>query len=208
MRHHPRAVVVLPVVLLLAVVGQGTITAASDESATAALTPLNTNLLANGGFSRTPTDSSPIPQWSVTGRMHTETFGTRRWPDRAYGRKYNGGARYLACGGEGGVVRQTVDLVGLRNLSYRLKSRLSISFGGLQGHRIRISLRATGSGPEGHITDVKKLEVTNHYKKVVASLVLQPWHEHLEATIRLMPRRGSTNCRMMADTARLILFRP
>src|SRR5262245_31401026 len=160
MRHHPRAVGVLPIVLLLAVNAPATITAATDQSATAARTPLNTNLLANGGFSRAPTDSSPIPGWSVTGRMHTEAFGTRSWPDPAYGRKYNGGARYLACGGTGGVVRQTVDLVGLRNLSYRPKSRLSISFGGLRGHRIRISLRATGSGPDGHITDAKTLEVT------------------------------------------------
>jgi hypothetical protein len=208
MRHHPRAVAVLPIVVLLAVVVPGTITAATDESATAAATPLYTNLLANGGFNRAPIDASPIPRWSVTGGMHTETFGTRSWPDRAYGRKYHGGTRYLACGGEGGVVRQTVDIVGLRNLSYRLKSRLSISFGGLRGHRIRASLRATGSGPDGHFTKVKTLEVTNHYKKIVAHLLLQPWHERLEATIRIMPRRGSTNCRLMADTAKLILFRP
>jgi hypothetical protein len=179
--------------------------AAADASAAAP--PLDQNLLHNAGFNTTPRLGAPIPGWAVTGDVHTETFGTRRFPSKAYGAKYHGGARYLSCyGGRGGSVTQTIEAGGIGDRSYRVRVRLATSLGGVLGHRVRVSILAKGPN-ERYIQKVRTLEITNHYKKAVTGFTIPRGTTQLVATIRLMPKRGSSACKVMADTSEFVAFR-
>jgi hypothetical protein len=201
--------------LLLAAV----VAAAAPAAATAAARPpLDTNLLKNAGFNATPTSTSSIPGWTVSGTVRTETFGTRSFPYPAYGRKYHGGARYLSCyGGRGGLVRQTIDVAGWQGRTFKLRARIATSLGGVTGHRVRVSLRATGSGqsesaqgpytPPSYTQKMRTLEITNHYKRATTALTLPAWTERVVATIQLLPKQGSTVCKVMADSAEVFLYR-
>lgn len=208
MRHRPTAIAALLVALSLATAlpVAATPTAVGD-AIVAATTPLDTNLLQNRGFNMTPTTTSPVPRWTVVGRVHTETFGTRSWPYPAYGAKYHGGARYLACyGGTGGLVRQTIDIVGRSQRAYKLRARIATSLGGVTGHRVRVSLRATGSGQGAYAQKVRTLEITNHYKKATTAVTLPLGTDRIVATIELLPKAGASRCKVMADSATVFLF--
>lgn len=182
--------------------------ATSAQAAVGAEAPLDTNLLRNSTFNSAPRDGNPIPGWGVTGDVHTETFGTRSYPYPAYGRKYHGGPRYLSCyGGRGGSVTQTIDLNGAADHSYRLRVRLATSLGGVTGHRVRVSILAKGPDGNRYIEKVRTLEVTNHYKKAVTGFTMPRRTQQLVATIRLMPKAGSTRCKVMADTSELVVFK-
>jgi len=209
--HRPRATATLVVALLLAAaapaVAIAPATATASATTAAGVTPLDTNLLWNASFNRTPTTGQPVPGWTVEGDMHVETFGTRSWPYPAYGRKYNGGARYLACGKGSGLVRQTVDIKGLSDRSYKLRAKLWVQFGGVIGHKIRVSVRATGGGPEAYGEKAKTMDITYHYKVAVAAITLPTWTEHLEVEIKLMRKAGASKCWMVVDPAKLTLFK-
>lgn len=197
----------LAALLATAVLAVAPATGAATVGATAEA-PLDTNLLANSGFDSAPKPGSPVPGWGVTGDVHTETFGTRSFPYPAYGRKYKGGKRYLSCyGGRGGSVSQTFDLGGRADHTYWVRVRLATSLGGVRGHRVKVSLQATGGREDRYIQKVRTLEITNHYKKAVVGYNVPRRTEQLKATIRLMPRKGSTRCKVMIDTAELVLFR-
>ncbi len=169
---------------------------------------LDTNLLRNAGFNSAPRETSPIPGWTVTGDVHTETFGTRSFPYPAYGRKYHGGSRYLSCyGGRGGSVSQTIDLNGRADHDYWVAVRLATSVGGVKGHRVRVSIQATGGREDRYISKTRVLDVTNHYKKAVVGYNAPRGTKQLTATIRLMPKEGSSACKVMIDTSELVLFK-
>ncbi|MCY7419793.1 MAG: hypothetical protein LH650_15125 [Chloroflexi bacterium] len=200
MIHRPRAITALLVALsLLAAMPAAAIQAADP-------TPLDTNILVNSGFETAGTDGA-IPGWTVEGDVHVETFGTRAWPYPAYGRKWGGGKRYLTCGKQSGLVRQTVDFV-RGDRPYTIRARLQTDFGGVIGHKIRVWIRATGSGPDKSAEKTKALDITNHYKVVVAGIGLPAGTEHIEVLVELMPRPGASKCKMVADTVKLVLFRP
>lgn len=209
MLRRPRAVVALLAALVLAT-GAPAAHAADAPSSTvssAADTPLDTNLLTNPGFDVRASDGE-IPGWEVEGAMHIERFGDRAWPYPAYGRKYGGGKQYIACGGTAGLVRQSVPFVGFTDWKHPLKAHLLVDFGGLKGHAIRVTL--TASGPNGARTNqrTKPLIITNHYKLGVIWVVLPEGTDTLTATIELLGTDDGARCRMMADTARLEVFRP
>ncbi len=204
--HRPKAVAALLAAMLLTTAAPAVSLAAGPTGAdtVAAATLLDTNLLRNRSFETVRTDGS-IAGWTIKGSAHAERFGDRAWPYPAYGKKYNGGKRYLACGSGSGLVSQTVALSGLNGHS---KARLQVDFGGVTNHRIRISLRASGSGgTDKHVEHLKVMDVTNHYKVIVTSLPLPAWVDHVQATIELLPKAGSTTCKMVADSAKLILQR-
>lgn len=170
--------------------------------------PLDTNLLANAGFNAKPTEASPVPGWTKTGSLQVETFGTRAFPYPAYSRKYNGGKRYLSCfGGRGGSVSQTFDLGGRADHPYWVAVRLATSLGGLKGSRVKVSIQASGGKEDRYIEKVRTLEITNSYKKAVVGYNAPRGTKQLTATIRLMPKKGSTRCKVMIDTAELVLFK-
>jgi hypothetical protein len=186
-----------------------TLPSAGIEAAdgTTAAPPLNQNLLVNHGFNASPRAGDPIPGWTAKDDVHTETFGTRSFPYKAYGAKYHGGARYLSCyGGRGGSVSQTIDLHGLGDRSYRVRVRLATSLGGVTGHRVKVSIVARGPNART-IERIRTLDVTNHYKKAVTGFTIPRETTQLVATIRLMPKRGSTACKVMADTSELVALR-
>jgi hypothetical protein len=194
--HRPRAAAALLVAVMLS--------AAAPAASVAAATPLDTNLLRNSGFETLRTDGT-IAGWTLKGSAHAEQFGDRAWPYPAYGKKYKGGKRYLACGTGAGLVSQTVAVDGLSGHS---KARLQIDFGGVTDHRIRISIRASGSGHQDkYVEHLKVMDVTNHYKVIVTSLPLPAWVDHVQATIELMPKAGSTRCKMVGDSTKLTLQR-
>lgn len=167
------------------------------------------SLLVNGTFNSTPTDEVPIRGWTTKGTIAAEGFGTRSFPNRAYSRKYRGGARYLSCwGGSGGSVTQVVDLPkGKDSKSWRAK--FQVSQGGIRGHRVYVKVEALDAGGtvlnESHQT--KALIVTNHYKKSFAGINLRPGATRLRVTLKLMPKKGSTRCKVVADTANLTIER-
>lgn len=178
---------------------------ATDGAADA---PLGRNLLRDAGFNAAPRSGSPVPGWRVTGDVHTETFGTRSFPYPAYGRKYKGGKRYLSCyGGRGGSVRQVIEMDGRADHSYRVRVRLATSLGGVKGHRVRVSIKARGGKEPRDIGKTRVLEITNHYKKAVTGYTMPRGTERLIATIQLMPKKGSSRCKVMIDTAELVIFR-
>lgn len=204
LHRQTRLAALLAAVTLAAALPAGGVQAAGVVAADA---PLDTNLLRNAGFNSTPSVSSPVPGWKVTGDVHVETFGTRAFPYVAYGRKYHGGPRYLSCyGGRGGSVSQTIDLGGRANHAYWVKVRLATSLGGVKGHRVRVSIQATGGKDDRYIEKVRTLEITNHYKKAVVGYNVPRETERLTATIRLMPKRGSSACKVMIDTSELVIF--
>jgi hypothetical protein len=205
-RHRGLAALLATAVLAVAP-ATGAAADGTADSATAEA-PMDTNLLVNSGFNSAPRPGSPVPGWTVTGDVHTETFGTRAFPYPAYGRKYNGGKRYLSCyGGKGGSVSQTFDLGGRADHAYWVAVRLATSLGGVRGHRVRVSLQATGGREDRSISKTRVLEITNHYKKAVVGYNAPRGTKQLKATIRLMPKKGSTSCKVMIDTSELVLFR-
>ncbi len=204
MSHRPRAAAALLAAMLLSTAAPAVSLAAGPTGAAtvAAATPLGTNLLRNSGFETVRTDGS-IAGWTIKGSAHAERFGDRAWPYPAYGRKYDGGKRYLACGTRSGLVSQTVAVDGLSGHS---KARLQVDFGGVTNHRIRIAIRASGAGHDDrYVAHLKVMDVTNHYKVIVTSLPLPAWVDHVQVTIELLPKRGATTCKMVADSARLTL---
>jgi hypothetical protein len=207
--HCPRAVAALLVALLLSAAAPAAIQAADaarPDATVAGITPLDTNILRNGGFEAVSTEAS-IPGWTVQGDVRVETFGSRPWPYPAYRRKWGGGKRYLA-GRKSGLVRQTVDFTGWSDRTFKLRAHLQADFGGQIGHSIRVTIRATGSGPDKVVQTLKPLIITNHYKRAVATLGIPIWTDHLEATVELVGTDGGAKCRMVADTIKLIILRP
>jgi hypothetical protein len=203
--HRHRGLVALLATVVLAVAPA---TSAQAADAAAAEAPLDTNLLTNAGFNSAPREGSPVPGWTTTGDVHLETFGTRAFPYKAYGKKYNGGKRYLSCyGGRGGSVSQTIDLGGRADHAYWVHVRLSTSLGGVKGHRVRVSLQATGGKDDRSISKTRVLEITNHYKKAVVGYNAPRGTKQITATIRLMPKKGSSACKVMIDTAEFVLFK-
>jgi hypothetical protein len=209
MRHRPTAVVaVLLSVVALAATPAVVVDAAGASTTAASTTPLDTNLLENAGFNMTPLSVSPVPRWATTGDVHAETFGTRAFPYPAYGRKYHGGARYLSCyGGRGGKVTQTIPVVGRSQRDYKLRARISVSLGGVFGHRVRVSLRPVGSGVPAFAAKTRVLEITDHYKKATTAVTLPVGTTRVVATIELLPKVGSKSCKVMADSADAFLYR-
>ncbi len=205
MSHHQRGRLTA---LFAAVVLAASLPPAGVGAVAAPEAPLDTNLLWNAGFNSAPKESSPVPGWAVTGDVHTETFGTRSFPYPAYGRKYHGGSRYLSCyGGRGGSVSQTIDLNGRADHAYWVRVRLATSLGGVTGHRVKVSIQATGGREDRYIQKVRTLDVTNHYKKAVVGYNVPRGTRQLTATIRLMPKAGSSRCKVMVDTSELVLFK-
>jgi hypothetical protein len=207
MPRRPRAAFVLLLAMMVATsVPAATQAAASPDMSVATVTPLGRNLLQNPGFDAVPTAGS-VPGWEAEGGVRVERFGTRPWPYPAYGRKYGGGSRYLGCAGSPGLVRQTVVFDG-GNQTRRLKAHLVVDFGGLTGHSILITLRATGPGIDHVDRTLKPLVVTNSYRRAVAHVAVWPGTDQLTATIELVGAAKGSRCRMVADTAKLEVFVP
>jgi hypothetical protein len=210
MDGRPRAVIALLIAMTLAIAGPVATHAEDGTPVTvdpATATPLNRNLLRNGGFEAIATDGS-IPRWTVRRDVHVEKFGTRPWPYPAYGRKYHGGKRYLACSGSSGLVRQTVPFTGWDDRSFWLKAHLQASFGGRIGHAIRVTIRVTGPGIDRVRRTRKPLIITNHYKRAVTWVLIPRGADRLVATVELLGAADGTRCRMAADSVKLIVFRP
>jgi len=197
--HRPKSIAALLSALLLSAVMPAAAIQAADP------TPLDTNILVNSGF-ETAGSGGSIPGWTVEGDVHVETFGTRAWPYPAYGKKWGGGKRYLACNKQSGLVRQTVDFV-RGDRPYTIRARLQTDFGGVVGHKVRVWIRATGSGPDKSAENTKALDVTYHYKVDVAGIGLPAGTERIEVLVELMPRPGASKCKIVADTVKLVLFR-
>ena len=203
---RPRVAAALLVALTLAAAAPAAIQAAevaAPGTTPAAALPIDTNLLVNGGFEQVATDAS-IPGWTVDGDVHVETFGTRPWPYPAYGKKYNGGKRYLICGNNGGTVRQTIDVSG--NRTAKLKAHLQADFGGKFGHSIRVAMKISGGGRQIANQDLKALTITDHYKRAVTTVGLYPWAQRIDVTIELVGNADQTKCRVVADTIKLLLW--
>ncbi len=163
------------------------------------------SLLVNGTFNSV----TPLRGWESTGTLRTETFGTRSFPNPAYGRKYRGGARYLSCwGGSGGTITQEVAIPKSR-VGREWRAKFQVSQGGVRGHRVFVRAEAfDGNGnvlKEEHQTKV--LDITNHYKKSFAGVGLWPGTVKVRVTLRLMPKEGSASCKVVADTANLTIVR-
>lgn len=171
--------------------------------------PDRASLLVNGTFNAAPTDATPIRGWAAKGTIKVEPFGTRSFPNPAYGRKYRGGARYLSCwGGSGGSVTQEVDIPSGRDSRF-WRAKFQVSQGGVRGSRVYVRAEALDAAGkvlnEWHQTKV--LDVTNHYKKSFAGINLRPGTVRIRVTLRLMPKAGSTSCKVVADTANLTIDR-
>ena len=208
MFRRPRAALALVVVLVLTAATPAAIHAADAPSdvSIAGATPLDQNLLRNGGFEATSADGS-IPDWTVEGGVRVERFGTRPWPYPAYGRKYAGGDRYLGCSGSSGLVRQSVPFTGWDDRTFWLKAHLQADFGGQTGHAIRVTIQATGPGIDRVKQELKPLIITNSYKRAVAWLLIPPGTDRITATVELVGTGSGSGCQMVADTIKLIVFR-
>jgi hypothetical protein len=207
--HLPRASAALLVAMLLTAAAPAAISAAHatrPDTNPAGQTALDTNLLHNGGFETVPTDAT-IPGWTASGDVQVEKFGTRPWPDQAYGTTWGGGKRYLTCGPTPGSVTQTVPFV-WGSLTGKVKAHLQVDFGGRIGHSIRITIVAKGAGPDTSIVTLKPLDVTNHYKRAVATLGIPTYADHLKVTVGLVGKVETGKCRIAADTVKLIAFQP
>ncbi|MBX3029188.1 MAG: hypothetical protein KF809_03435 [Chloroflexi bacterium] len=206
MRHRSRGFSVLAASLLLVATLPATGSAQPPDTA------LNVNLLKNGTFNTKPTDETgPVPRWTnLAGNPTIEKFGTRSWPTKAYGKKYNGGARYITCyGGKGThTITQTVDVIGRSSNQYQAK--FSISYGGVKGHRITVQTEALNAGGTTikEKTTAKALVITNSYKKSVAAINLQPNTAQVRVTVTLRAKGNGANaaCKVMADTAQLVIL--
>ena len=205
MIHRPRAAATLLAALLLAGAAPVAAVHAADGTAsdTSALTPMGTNLLHNAGFESVRSDGS-LKGWTVEGDVHAETFGTRPWPYPAYSTKYHGGKRYLACGKDSGSVSQSVPFNGERvRHEFHFRARLQVNFGGVIGHRIRVTLKATGSGPDGYGEKLRVMEITNSYKEAFTAITLPEGTNRLQITVELIRKKGAAVCHMVADSVRL-----
>jgi len=204
--HRPRATATLLAALLLsAATPAATIRAADGTSVdtTSPLTPLNTNLLHNAGFESVRSDGS-LKGWTVEGDVHPETFGTRTWPYPAYSTKYHGGKRYLTCGTNSGLVRQTVPFNGERvRGQFHFRARLQVNFGGIIGHKIRVTLKATGKGPDGYSEKLRVMDINNSYKEAFTAITLPDGADRLDISVELMRKPGAARCRLVADSVRL-----
>jgi hypothetical protein len=170
-------------------------------------TPFDTNLLRNASFESAASGGS-VPGWTASGDVHIERFGTRNWPSVAYSQKYDGGKQYLACGPGSGEVRQTVAWTGHGGQrDYRLKSRLSVNFGGTIRHKIRAEILITGKAQRSHRDQVYVLPITDSYKKVVVHLLVPTWAQQIEVTIDLLPDSNASKCHVVADSTSLIVYR-
>jgi hypothetical protein len=205
--HRPRATATLLVALLLSAATPVAVIQAADTTGLATnaaeQTPLNTNIARNAQFETVSSDGS-IPGWTVAGDVRVEKFGDRAWPYPAYGKKWGGGKRYLACGKYSGLVRQTVEFNGWKNRTFSLKASLQVDFGGVVGHKIRVTIRSTGERVE-YFEKVRVMDITYHYKKAVAGIRLSPLADHIEITVQLIRKSGASACRMVADNVRLIV---
>lgn len=202
MIHRPRALTTMLVALVLSAAMPAAAIQAGDPT-----TPLNTNLLRNGRFG-TVNENEAIPGWKVEGDVHVERFGTDPWPNEAYGKKWGGGSRYLTCGTRSGMVSQKVAITH-PNDRPRKKAQVEVDFGGTTGHKIRASVRATGGEVDAYVTKTKTLEVTNHYKVIVAAVADIPaGTTHLEVEIELIRKSGASKCKMVADTVSLVITQP
>ena len=204
MIHRLRATATLLVALMLVgAMPAAAIHAAGGTSSATALTPMNTNLLHNSGFESVRDDGS-LKGWTVEGDVHPETFGTKVWPYPAYSTKYHGAKRYLACGKGSGLVRQSVPFNGQRvRGQFHFRARLQVNFGGIIGHKIRVTLKATGSGPNGYGEKLRVMDINNSYKKAFTAITLPDGADRLDVTVELMRKPGAGSCRMVADTVRL-----
>lgn len=168
------------------------------------------SLLVNGTFNLAPTKGDPIKGWRLTsGKLRVERFGTRSFPNKAYGKKYQGGERYLSCwGGSGGTITQEVPIPSNR-VGRQWRAKFQVSQGGIRGHRVYVRSQAFDANgnvlKEEHQTKV--LDITNHYKKSFAGVGLWPGTVKVRVTLRLMPKKGSTSCKVVADTANLTIVR-
>ena len=85
--------------------------------------------------------------------------------------------------------------------------RLRADFGGTIGHEIYASIVVTGDGNKVVMDKHKVMDITNHYKAIVAGNRLPLWAKHLEVTIELIRKPGASSCKMVADTVSLIVSR-
>ncbi len=182
-------------------------TGGAAAPATTTRTALGRNLLRNGSFEQPASDG--IPAWSVDGAMHLERFGTRTWPSVAYSKKYDGGNDYLACSDGQGTIQQTVSFTGWRPRDYNLKSHFTANFGGTIQNRIRAVTTITGRGHDPSIRQrTRTLDIQDSYKKIVVTLLLPEWADHIQVTLQLMPKAGSSKCDVVADSLSLTVFKP
>lgn len=205
-RHKGRAGLLAALLLTAALPAAAMEAAGSASPAAVADTPLGVNLLKNGGFDKGPAGrTADIPGWTRQDDVYLEKFGTRAFPSVAYGKKYKGGANYLTCGKVAGLVRQSVPWVGTtksgQNHDSR-RARLQVDFGGVKGNLIRAEVRALDADGKALKTSVKTktLDITNHYKQIVASMPLPVGTARIEGIIKLMPKPGES-CKMDADSA-------
>jgi hypothetical protein len=199
----------LLVAVLLSVAAPVAVQAAESTSLPtnpAATTPLDTNLLANPGF-ETVVSGVPVPAWTVAGDVRVETFGTRSWPSQVYGTKWHGGKRYLACVRNSGSVTQTVNFDGYTPRPYPVTARFRVDFGGTIYHSIRVSLRMTGDSGQVYKEKFRVLPYSNHYLNAVVTLGVPLGATHITATIDLIKMDGAKNCRVVADSANLYVYR-
>jgi hypothetical protein len=203
------------VAIMLTLVTPAAIVAASGGAAregAASTSTVNTalgrNLLHNASFEQT-VGATPIPDWSINGAMHLETFGTRTWPNAAYSKKYDGGNDYLACSQGQGTIQQTVSWTGWRPRDYILKARFSANFGGTINNRIRGQIKVTGRGNSPVMRGrTKTLDIQNSYKRIVVTLMVPQWADHIQVTLQMMPQVGLSKCDVVADSLNLTVFKP
>jgi hypothetical protein len=89
------------------------------------------------------------------------------------------------------------------------RAKFQVSQGGVLGHRVYVRIEAL-DGNDNVLnveSQTKVLEVTNHYKKSFAGINLRPGTVRIRVTLRLMPKRGATRCKVVADTANLTIER-
>jgi hypothetical protein len=185
----------------------GLLLCAAAPAVVLAALPLNQNLLVNPGFDEGAAGDTS-PGWSFGGDVHVKTFGTKAFPQQAYANRYNGGTQYLDCGRGAGYVRQTIELPGRAELGKQIKVRFRADIGGTIGHRARAVLRVIGGSSDVSSEATKALTVTNHYQNVVHTALVPLGSERIEITLELLPKAGATDCKIMADSLTLWLFRP
>jgi hypothetical protein len=173
-----------------------------------AATPLDRNLLKNAGFDVKPTGTT-IPSWKSKGSAHTERFGSRSWPSVAYGHKWDGGSRYLACGNGAATVQQSVAITGWSSRSFNLKAHLEADYGGAIGTKIRLTIHITGAQKQVVTQqDSETTSITDSYRKDVVTLLVPTWATHIRATVQLLPKAGAKHCDVVADSVGLTIFKP
>ncbi len=206
MIHRPKVLAAVLAALVLTAAlpaaGVGAASPAGSSTRDEVTTPLNKNLLHNAGFESVRTDGT-LKSWTVAGSAHPKTFSTTSWPTKAYAAKYQGGKRYLTCGKGSGSVTQTVpyDLHPVKG-EYRLRARLQTNFGGVKGHQIRVTLQAIGT-PGATGEKLRVLDITHSYKEAFTAITVPDGTTQLVVTLELLPKAGSTNCHVVADSVSL-----